>query len=344
MKVQHQMLGDQDVIRTGCSLFVVSRRPTVDLPWLRDHGIATRCGVMAQRIALICRAAEMKLNVLCSGETGTGKEVLARLLHSLSKRPGRMVAVNCAAIPDGLVEAHLFGAMKGAYTGLEENRQGVFAAAHRGTLLLDEVGELPESAQIKLLRVLEDRQVVPLGSTQPIPVDVQIVAATNNQDVLEQTTGKFRGDLLARLEDVVVEIPPLRQRKVDILPLACLQLAELSVSSCVMDPDFAEALLVAPWPRNVRQLLKAVSRGAALREPHQSLRLDALDVGFPTSAAAPNNTSELPAVKHPRTRPPKEEFLDVYRACNANISAISRHFGVERKQVYRWLSIWGIGR
>jgi len=255
-----------------------------------------------------------------------------------------MVAVNCAAIPDGLVEAQLFGALKGGYTGLEENRQGVFEAAQRGTLLLDELGELPESAQIKLLRVLEDNQVTPLGSAQPILVDVQIVAATSNRDALEQTSGTFRSDLLARLEDVVIEIPPLRRRRVDILPLACLQLSKMAVSPCVMDPDFAEALLLAPWPRNVRQLMKAVSRSTVLREPGQSLRLDSPDIGTPVPAAALDDTIGLPDIKRPRTRPPKDEFLEIYRACDANISAISRHFGVERKQVYRWLSIWGIGR
>jgi sigma-54 dependent transcriptional regulator len=197
--------------------------------------------------------------VLVMGETGTGKEIVARHIHDLSSRAGQpFVAVNCGAFSETLVESELFGHERGAFTGAVAPKPGWFEAAHGGTLFLDEIGDLPAAVQVKLLRVLQEREVVRLGSRQPIPIDVRLVAATNV--ALEQAVaaGRFREDLYYRLRVAVVPIPPLRERPGDILPLAGyfleLYRQRLGVGPVALSPPAAARLLAHVWPGNIREL------------------------------------------------------------------------------------------
>lgn len=214
----------------------------------------------------VLRAATSDCNVLVLGETGTGKELVARTLHdSSARRQGPFVAVNCGAVPRELLAAELFGHERGAFTGAVGDRQGLFAAAQGGTLFLDEIGELPLEAQPHLLRVLETRTVRPIGAANERPVDVRVVAATHQRQGLGAPHGKLRVDLFHRLAAVIVELPALRERAVDIEPLLEAFLSELGVATASRLPPRVRAALVAySWPGNIRELRQAVTRAAAL--------------------------------------------------------------------------------
>jgi sigma-54-specific transcriptional regulator len=211
---------------------------------------------LLQRIQLVARS---EATVLISGETGTGKEIVARHVHQLSARAAQpFVAVNCGAFTDTLVESELFGHEKGAFTGAASSRAGWFETAHGGTLILDEIGDLTPAVQVKLLRVLQEREVVRLGSRQPIPIDVRLVAATNVDLHQAVRAGRFREDLYYRLKVAVLDLPPLRERPGDILPLArhFLEQYRLRLNSSAVDLHAAAArgLLEHAWPGNIREL------------------------------------------------------------------------------------------
>jgi len=218
--------------------------------WLASPGDIVRLGdtvilfeqkdEMAERLAVVERAAQRDVAVLLLGETGVGKEVLARRLHDLSGRAGPFIAVNCAALPRELVAAELFGHTRGAFSGASESRQGLFVAAQRGTLLLDEIGDIGQEVQAALLRVIEERKVRPLGSVSEVPLDVRLVAATHRE--LEQNPN-FRSDLYARLAQMVIRVPPLRERPAEVLPLARTFLDEVGRPGTEIDADAAKALL-----------------------------------------------------------------------------------------------------
>jgi sigma-54 dependent transcriptional regulator len=215
-----------------------------------------RSQALLQRIRQL---APSDATVLIVGETGTGKEIVARHVHQLSARARQpFVAVNCGALSDTLVESELFGHERGAFTGASSSQPGWFEAAEGGTLFLDEIGDLPPAVQVKLLRVLQEREVVRLGSRQPIPIDVRLVAATNvdlHQAVL---AGRFREDLYYRLKVAVLELPPLRERPGDIVPLARYFLERyrhrLNVGPGGLHPVAVQRLLEHPWPGNIREL------------------------------------------------------------------------------------------
>jgi DNA-binding NtrC family response regulator len=206
--------------------------------------------------------------VLVTGETGTGKEVLARLIHGMSPRAGRpLVALNCGAIPEGLVESELFGHERGAFTGADRQRVGKFEQADGGTIFLDEIGELPLATQVKLLRVLQDREVTPVGSSESLPVDVRVVAATHRDLEAMAGTGQFRQDLFYRLDVVRIDMPSLRTRREDIPLLANHFLAIASARlkrHLSFAPDTLDALIRHDWPGNVRELENTVERMAIL--------------------------------------------------------------------------------
>ncbi|MFM0229675.1 sigma-54-dependent transcriptional regulator [Paraburkholderia sediminicola] len=229
----------------------------------------------------IGRAASSDATVLFSGETGTGKEVAAHVLHNASTRRGKpFVAVNCAAIPADLLESELFGHVKGAFTGASADRAGCFAAAEGGTLLLDEVGDMPMPMQAKLLRVIQERQITPLGSSRVIPVDIRLVAATHRDLKAMVESGEFREDLLYRLNIIPIELPPLRERLADILPLAEHFLAEAGIRrsrDMRLSAPAQRLLLGYSWPGNVRELRNAIERAGALA-PGPSITAE--DLGF----------------------------------------------------------------
>ncbi len=221
-----------------------------------------------QLLSQIQRAAQSLLPVLIRGESGTGKELVARQLHDRSPRAsGPFVAVNTAAIAESLVESELFGHSRGAFTGADRAREGVFRQADGGTLFLDEIGDMPASVQTRLLRVLQEGLVQPVGSEEVIRVDVRVVSATH-QDLEEAITEKtFRQDLYFRLRGIELYIPPLRQRREDILPLAVSFLG----TEHALTPTATSALVAHQWPGNVRELKQRIESAVAMAESNRSM-------------------------------------------------------------------------
>ena len=220
-------------------------------------------------LEMIRRVGPSESSVLLTGETGTGKELFARAVHRASTRAHRpFIAVNCAAIPENLIETELFGHLRGAFTGAAAPRAGRFAAAHGGTLFLDEVGDLPLAAQAKLLRVLEQRAVCPLGSDTEVPIDVRIVAATHRDLEAMVAAGTFRSDLYFRLSVVPIELPALRARGNDIIRLADAAVRRVSPRRPppTFDASARAALMAYPWPGNVRELNHVVERAVLLAD------------------------------------------------------------------------------
>jgi DNA-binding NtrC family response regulator len=207
--------------------------------------------------------------VLIQGESGTGKEVIARYIHNLSSRnDGPFLSINCGALPENLLESELFGHVKGSFTGDVRDKQGLFAAARGGSFFLDEVGEMPASLQVKLLRVLQEREAIPVGATEPIPVDVRIIAATNRELEEEIRRGNFRSDLFYRLNVIAVNLPPLRERRDDLLLLieALLQnlASETGTDQKALAAEALDAVMVYEWPGNVRELENALEHAQVL--------------------------------------------------------------------------------
>ncbi len=234
-------------------------------------GIVSRSPAMRHVLALVQRAARSRATVLLVGETGTGKELLARAIHDGgARRPGPFVAANCAALPDTLLESELFGHVRGAFTGADQARPGLFEAAQGGTLLLDEIGETTPSLQAKLLRALQEREVRPVGGTRARQVDVRVVAATNRDLRAELARGGFREDLYYRLAVFPIRVPPLRERRDDVLALAAHFLrrhgAREGRPGCRLAPATGDLLLAHTWPGNVRELENEMQRALALVE------------------------------------------------------------------------------
>jgi DNA-binding NtrC family response regulator len=277
------------------------------------------------------RIAPTPATVLLSGESGTGKEIAARALHRMSNRAvGPFVPVNCAAIAAELIESELFGHVKGAYTGAQQSREGLFYYARGGTLFLDEIAELPAAAQAKLLRVLEERRLRPVGSEQEIPVDVRVIAATNRDLKVEVAAQRFRPDLYYRLQVVEVTLPPLRERPEDLPPLVAHFIAQLApylgVPQVAPDKRTLARMAAYDWPGNVRELRNFVER---------SLILGWFDLGPEPAAGATLGGAEdsLEAVE-------KRHILAVLGACQGNKSEAARRLGVSRKTLERKCLAW----
>jgi two-component system response regulator AtoC len=236
-----------------------------------DRPIVATSEPMIELLEVMERAAAFKSTVLVVGESGTGKEVLARAIHAQSPRRAEpFVAVNCGAIPETLLESELFGHAKGAFTGADRARRGLFVEADGGTLFLDEIGELPTALQVKLLRVLQEEEVRPLGETKPRIVDVRVIAATARRLEAEVAAGRFREDLYYRLDVVRLEVPPLRERPRDV-PLLADHFLEQFRSTLgkpvrVLSDDALERLVAYRWPGNVRELENVIERAVILAE------------------------------------------------------------------------------
>jgi DNA-binding NtrC family response regulator len=220
-------------------------------------------------LKLVEMVAPSDSTVLIQGESGTGKEVIARYLHNLSARPdGPFLSINCGALPENLLESELFGHVKGSFTGAVRDKQGLFAAARGGTFFMDEVGEMPPSLQIKLLRVLQEREVIPVGATEAIPVDVRIVAATNRDLEEEVRRGHFRSDLFYRLNVIAVELPSLRERRDDLVMLIDHFFQEMATERGspvkALSSEALDAVMVYDWPGNVRELQNALEHAVVL--------------------------------------------------------------------------------
>jgi DNA-binding NtrC family response regulator len=283
--------------------------------------------------------ADSEASVLITGETGTGKEVVARALHRHGRRAGRpFVAVNCAAIPADLLESQLFGHVRGAFTGAVADRAGSFRDAEGGTLFLDEIGDMAPPLQAKLLRVLQERVVTPVGG-RPVPVDVRILAATHHDLAAMVRAGGFREDLFWRLGVVPVHLPPLRERLADILPLA-EHFLTLTGGSRLLSADAAAALLSHPWPGNVRELRNAMERAAALAR-HKVIT--AADLGFLQPAAPPPATDwldgDLPGAV---ARLETAMIRRALEAAGGNRTEAARRLNIHRQLLYDKLRRYGL--
>ncbi len=231
--------------------------------------IIGRSAAIKQVFDLIRRVAELNVSVLITGESGTGKELVARAIHFTGNRKDRpFVPVNCGAIPENLMESELFGYKKGAFTGAVRDKRGLFEEANGGSIFLDEIGDLPLHMQVKLLRVIEEKRIRPLGATESIPVDVRIIAATNRNLAEDITNNRFREDLFYRLNVIVINLPPLRERREDISPLAIhfinKHAREMGKDVRGITPRALEILESYDYPGNVRELENIIARCVAL--------------------------------------------------------------------------------
>jgi DNA-binding NtrC family response regulator len=355
-------LGLQAVVRLGDVLGVVDARSDATF----EDGDVLPGGSPAMRDArrLLERAASDHAPVLVLGETGAGKERVAREIHERSGRRGEYVALSCAELSPELIESELFGHERGAFTGAGGAKPGLFLTAHGGTLFLDEIGELPLDLQSKLLRVIQEGEVRPLGSTRIQRVDVRVVAATNRDLPALAETGGFRRDLYARLAFWELRLPPLRERRQDILEWVGLLLARWnderhSQTELQFLPDAAERVLLHSWHDNLRGLARLVHRLATLA-PEQPIGLRTLALALPelgpprepravesaappaTSPTAPPQGSVLPKARP--NMPTRDEFLAAYEQCGRSVRGTAKHFGRDRRQIYRWLDSFGVPR
>jgi transcriptional regulator with PAS, ATPase and Fis domain len=238
------------------------------------HSIVTSSDVMLKVLGLARRVSDATATVLIQGESGTGKELLTRFIHRHSRRhQGPFVAMNCAALPEQLAESELFGYEKGAFTGATQVRPGKFELAHQGTLLLDEISEMPLALQVKLLRVLQEKEVDHIGGRYPIPVDVRIVTTTNRDLRKMVSQGEFREDLYYRLRVIPITLPPLRERMDDLEPLCLFFIEKFCPPDRVPRPRFTQRALKQmvdySWPGNVRELENTVERALLISDGPQ---------------------------------------------------------------------------
>jgi transcriptional regulator with PAS, ATPase and Fis domain len=286
--------------------------------------------------------------VLLSGETGTGKELLARAIHAGGARRLRpFVAVNCAAFPDTLLESELFGHMKGAFTGADRDKKGLFEEASGGTLFLDEIGETTPALQAKLLRVLQEREIRPVGGTRPRAVDVRLLAATNRSLRQEVSRGTFREDLYYRLAVFPIAVPPLRERPEDVVPLAEHFLASHArredKPGCTLAPEAQQLLCSYHWPGNVRELDNEMQRALALCEPGEEIGAGLLSdrlaaVVEPVQTAARDGESLRQTLG-------RIEALLIRRTLDAlggRRAATARRLGITREGLYKKMRRFGI--
>ncbi len=260
---------DASIVVGGTTIAITVEADSLELPLSANDRFGDAIGgsaVMRNLFAMLEKVAPTELTVLLEGESGTGKDVLSRAIHAKSARANEpMVVVDCGAIPENLIESELFGHERGAFTGADKARKGVFEEASGGTLFLDEIGELPIEMQPKLLRALEAREVRPIGGRVAKPIDVRVVAATSRRLAEAARTGEFRSDLFYRLAVARVTVPPLRDRPEDVLPIARAMLRVLRSDPTLEIPaDLASMLEAYNWPGNVRELRNVVERWAAL--------------------------------------------------------------------------------
>lgn len=365
-RVSRVELVDRDVVEAGHTFMVfrVVELPgdapadldAADLP-SSTPGLHTLVPRLAESLRQLALVAPSEVSVVVRGESGTGKELVARNLHQLSRRPGPFMAVNCGALPAALVPSELFGHKKGAFSGATEDRPGLVRSAHLGTLFLDEIGDLPAAAQPALLRVLQEREVVPVGETRSVPVDVRVVSATHRNLELLVAEGAFRADLLARLGGFTVDLPPLRARREEL----GMMVSDLLVR---MDPkrargiqfslDAGRALMLYNWPFNIRELEKCLGSARVLAGdapievehlPPPLRQVAQLDSSRAAPSVPIDPTPELPAPARPlsaREEQHRDELLAVLREHEGNISAVARAMGKARIQIQRWVKRYGL--
>jgi two-component system nitrogen regulation response regulator NtrX len=299
------------------------------------------------------KIAQLKTRVLITGESGTGKDLLARAIHRMSARKDkRFVKINCAAIPSELIESELFGHVKGAFTGAVAARRGLFEVANGGTIFLDEVGELSSSAQAKILRVLQNGELTPVGGNVTITVDVRVIAATNRDLKAEVELGQFREDLYYRLAVVCLQMPALRERPEDIVLLSDYFSSsickEYGIAPKTLDPSVKQILTGYKWPGNIRELRNVIERLVILAGPV----IKKEDLPAEVMAATPHSVATLPCneglVFEPKnweafkTDAERSFLIFMLKHCQGNISEAARELAVERTTVHKWLKSYQI--
>jgi sigma-54 dependent transcriptional regulator, acetoin dehydrogenase operon transcriptional activator AcoR len=377
-RVSHAALSDGDVIEIGHTFFVYreSQPPAPDVGLAGSaHGnvLLTMQPRLAELFARLAHAASASLPLLIIGETGTGKELVARSVHTRSGRPGAFVPVNCGAIPSGLVESELFGHRKGAFSSATEDRPGLVPASDRGTLFLDEIGELPASAQVTLLRTLQEGEVRPVGATQARRVDLRVVAATHRNLEAMVLAGQFRADLLARLQGLTFQLPPLRERREDMGLIVGSLLTRHAGDrrNVALSHAMARALFSREWRRNVRELelwlagaLALATGSAPLEAPAGPSYSEGAAKSSPPSAQQPASKSSPPSAQQPASKssPPstqqatpasmrelseedrarRDAIAELLTRYGGNVAAVARELGKGREQVYRWVERYGL--
>jgi two-component system response regulator GlrR len=304
-----------------------------------DHGwraeIITRNPAMEDVLARARLVAESDASVFIFGDSGTGKELLARAIHKSSpRRAHAFVGINCSAIPEQLLESELFGHVRGSFTGASRDHKGLFLTAHRGTLLLDEIGDMPLSLQVKLLRVLQEKQVRPVGSTETHEVDVRVISATHRNLEAEMAAGNFREDLYYRLNVVALTLPPLGERREDIPLLASHFLTQLSAKYRkvvnAFAPEAMELMIAASWPGNVRQLYNVIEQSVAL----------ATTPIIPVSLAQQaiqHQQAEFASFEEARRRFEREYLTQLLKITEGNVTQAARLAKRNRTEFYKLL-------
>ena len=355
-RVTRALLRPDDLIHIGNALYLfveqdLARFDERTAPLAGFEGIVAgpRLRETLDELAIVAKA---DLSVLLLGETGVGKEVFARAIHDASGRRGRFVALNCAALPPALLEAELFGVKRGAFTGAERDREGLFRAADGGTLFLDEIGEMPLEAQAKVLRCLATKEVVSLGGTTPIKSDARFVCATHRDLHHLCQEGRFRPDLLGRIRQHTTTLPPIRERREDILPLVAFFLGAAGRPD--LRPEFRAAVFLAlyDWPYNVREI-EAFARRAAvlvkgdtLSDAHLPPEIRAVEKRYGERAAAQPltnaRTASDPGSPSTTVSPGEAELRELLTRHQGNVAALARHYGKDRAQVHRWFRRLGL--
>ena len=308
------------------------------------RGLATFSPGLVSEFERAVLVARSRVTVLLQGETGTGKEVMARAIHDLSGRSGPFVAVNCGAIPPGLVESELFGHRKGSFTSAEDNA-GLVRSSDRGTLLLDEIGDLPLPAQAALLRVLQEDEVRPVGVSHPVKVDLRVIAATHRDLERLSREEKFRTDLLARLSGMALHLPALRDRREDLGLLVAAILRKHAgdrAANISLTAEAARALLLHPWPRNVRELEKCLA-GAVVLAGAGRIDLEHLPPDVRSASEgrpAPQPPGE-PALDE-QERKLYDDLVAQLQAHHGNVTETAHAMGKARTQVQRWMRRYGL--
>jgi len=356
---QRSRLRVGDALRIGPALLSVQRSAGVSgeraAARPQPRGAVLVDPAMHALFELVGRAAQRDMTVLILGETGVGKELIAETVHERSPRARRrFFALNCAALPENLIESELFGHERGAFTGAHAARAGLLEECEGGTLFLDEIGELPLGTQAKLLRVLEDRSVMRLGGKRGRRIDVRFVAATNRDLGSEVQRGRFRSDVYHRISGLVVRVPPLRERTSEIVPLARHFLQQLSAARSEAAPELTEPALAAlaqhSWPGNVRELRNVIERSALLADggPIGAEHILVERPPLPVPDADVEEPTRVDAVPHPptpRTVPDERaRLIEALESCGGNQRRAAELLGVSRRTLVNRLDKWELPR
>lgn len=338
--VAARVLADGDVIEMGHTFFRYRDQVTVspsDPPIASPlgKGLVTLLPPLQRQFADLERVAPTPVPIVIRGPSGTGKELVARAVHALSRRAGAFIPINCGALPETLVETELFGYRKGAFSGATQDRPGLIRSADTGTLFLDEVAELPAPAQVVFLRVLQEREVVPVGGSRPIAVDIRLISATHRDLDGLVAAGTVREDFFHRLTGFRIELPSLRERIEDLgLLLAALLERHAAGTDVTFEVEAMRCMLRYAWPGNVRELERsliaalALAGGRPIATEHLGGIADALHAPPPAPDAAPD------------TR--RERLIELMAAHRGNVAAVAREMGKAPMQIRRWLEQYGL--